>query len=148
MSKIIVYHISDKEFWEELIAYFPFTVILISDTTFLLFAPTLEHKVDFSVSLIIFTDGSIPWTADQLVARPLPKQRTTQTHTPNIHAFSGIRTHDPCFRVSEDSACIRSLGYRDRQCIRIIYQKSVRTSQEADSYPRSRLPSERRQCMP
>jgi hypothetical protein len=42
-----------------------------------------------------FTDGGIPWTSDQPVARPLPKHRATQTqnkriHTPNIHALSGI----------------------------------------------------------
>jgi hypothetical protein len=47
-----------------------------------------------------FTDGRTPWTSDQLVARPLPKLRTTQTQnkhiqTPNIHALCGIRTHDP-----------------------------------------------------
>jgi hypothetical protein len=47
---------------------------------------------------------------DQLVASPLPKHRTTQTqnkhmHIPNIHAVSGIRNHDPGFRVSEDSTC-------------------------------------------
>jgi hypothetical protein len=49
-----------------------------------------------------FTDGRTPWTSDQLVARPLPKHRTTQTqnkhiHIPNIHAICGIRTHDPGF---------------------------------------------------
>jgi hypothetical protein len=37
-----------------------------------------------------FTDGRTPWTSDQLVARPLPKHRVTQTqnkhiHIPNIH---------------------------------------------------------------
>ncbi|PNF19818.1 hypothetical protein B7P43_G14295 [Cryptotermes secundus] len=42
-----------------------------------------------------FTDGRTPWTGDQLVARPLPKHRTTQTqnkriHTPNIHVLFGI----------------------------------------------------------
>jgi hypothetical protein len=26
-----------------------------------------------------FTDGRTPWTSDQLVAKPLPKHRTTQT---------------------------------------------------------------------
>jgi hypothetical protein len=68
-------------------------------------------------------DGRTPWTGDQLVARPLPKHRTpqtqknarTRTHTPNIHALSEIRTHDPGFRASEDSTCPRPLGYRDRQ---------------------------------
>jgi hypothetical protein len=53
----------------------------------------------------------------QLVARPLPvhKHRKTHTHTQtlNIHALGGIRTHDPDFRASEDSACLRPLGYRD-----------------------------------
>jgi hypothetical protein len=47
-----------------------------------------------------FTDGRTPWTSDQLVVRPLPKHRTTQTqnkHTPNIHALCGIRTHDRSF---------------------------------------------------
>jgi hypothetical protein len=35
-------------------------------------------------------------------------------HTQNIHALSEIRTHDPGFRASEDSTCLRQLGYRDR----------------------------------
>jgi hypothetical protein len=54
-----------------------------------------------------FTDGRTPWTSDQLVARSLPKHRTTQTkikhiRIPNIHALCGIR-----FRASEDSICLR-----------------------------------------
>jgi hypothetical protein len=73
-----------------------------------------------------FTDCKTPWTSDQLVTRPLPKYKTTQTqnkhiHIPNIHALCGIRTHDPGFPESEDSACIRPLGHRDRQnCIKVI----------------------------
>jgi hypothetical protein len=66
-----------------------------------------------------FTDGRTPWTSDQLVARPLPKHRTIQTqnkqiHKPNIHALSGIRTHDSSVRASEDSSCLRTRGYYDR----------------------------------
>jgi hypothetical protein len=65
-----------------------------------------------------FTDGRTPWMGDQLVATPLPKHRTTQTqkntHTSNIHGLSGIRTHDPGFRTSEDSTCLRPLSYRGR----------------------------------
>jgi hypothetical protein len=66
-----------------------------------------------------FTDGRAPWTSDQLVAWPLHKHRTRQTqnkhiHTPNIHALCGIRTHDPSFRASEDSSCLRQLDYCDR----------------------------------
>jgi hypothetical protein len=69
--------------------------------------------------LIIFTDSRTPWTSDQLIARPLPKHRTTQTqnkhiHIPNIHALCGIQTQDPSFQASEDSTCLRPLGYRDR----------------------------------
>jgi hypothetical protein len=55
-------------------------------------------------------------------SRSRPKHRTTQTqnkhiHIPNIHALCGIRTQDPGFRASEDSTCLRPLGYRDRQII-------------------------------
>jgi hypothetical protein len=69
-----------------------------------------------------FTDGRIPWASDQLVARPLPNLRTTQTqnkhiHIRNIHALCGIRTHDHDFRASEDSSCLRPLGYRDRPVV-------------------------------
>jgi hypothetical protein len=38
----------------------------------------------------------------------------TEKRTPNIHALSEIRTHDPGFLASEDSTCLRPLGYRDR----------------------------------
>jgi hypothetical protein len=68
-----------------------------------------------------FIDGRTPWTIDQLVARPLPKHRTTQTqnkhilvHIKNIHALFGIRTHDPGYQASECSIYLRPLGYRDR----------------------------------
>jgi hypothetical protein len=42
------------------------------------------------------------------------EHRKTHTHTPNIHALSGIRTHDHGLRASEDSSCLRPLGYCDR----------------------------------
>jgi hypothetical protein len=76
-----------------------------------------------------FTDGRTSWTSDQLVARPLPKHRTTQTqnkhiHIPNIHAMCGFRTHDLGFRASEDSICLRPLGYRDRR--RPLYPRGNR----------------------
>jgi hypothetical protein len=50
-----------------------------------------------------------PWMEDQPAARLLPSQRTIQTekmHT-DIHASSGIRTHDPSVRAGEDGACLR-----------------------------------------
>jgi hypothetical protein len=42
-------------------------------------------------------------------------QASTYTQTPNIHALSGIGTHDTGFRASEDNACLRPRGYRDRE---------------------------------
>jgi hypothetical protein len=73
------------------------------------------------------TVGRTPWAGDQLVARPLPvhkhRKTHTQTQTLNIHALSGIRTHDPGCRASEDSACLRPLGYRDR--LTLLYFTSI-----------------------
>jgi hypothetical protein len=36
-------------------------------------------------------------------------------HNTDIHALSGIRTHDPSVRASEDSSCLRPRGHRDWQ---------------------------------
>jgi hypothetical protein len=63
---------------------------------------------------------------DQLVARPLPKHRTTQTqnkrmHTPNIHALSGIRPQDPSVRASEDISCLKPRGYCHRPVLACKY---------------------------
>jgi hypothetical protein len=67
----------------------------------------------------LFTIGRTPWTSNQPVARPLCKHRTAQTqnkhiYTPNIYALSGILAHDNRVRTSENSSCLRPLGYRDR----------------------------------
>jgi hypothetical protein len=68
----------------------------------------------------IYTVGRTPWTGDQPVVRPLLTQRATQTqknaHT-DIHAWSGIRTHDPSVRAGKDSSCFRRRGYSDRPSI-------------------------------
>jgi hypothetical protein len=42
------------------------------------------------------------------------KKNAHTTQTLNIHALSGIRTHGPGVCASEDSLCLRPLGYRDR----------------------------------
>jgi hypothetical protein len=77
----------------------------------------------FHFSLDLYTIGRTPWTNDQPVARPPPKYTTAQTqnksarthtHTPNIHALSGIRNHDHSVQASEGSSCLRPLGYHDR----------------------------------
>jgi hypothetical protein len=49
------------------------------------------------------------------------RKASTCTQTLNIHALSGIRTNDPVFRASEDSACLRPLGYRDRPVSQILW---------------------------
>jgi hypothetical protein len=84
-----------------------------------LFQPIQGSGLLFSSVINFFTDGRNPWTNNQAVARPLPKHRTTQTqnkrtHTSNIHALGGIRTHDPSVRVREDSSSLRQRGYCDR----------------------------------
>jgi hypothetical protein len=66
---------------------------------------------------LFYTDGRTPWMSDQSVSRPLPKHRKTQNkriHTPNIHALSGIRIHDPSVRESEYRSCLRPHGHCDR----------------------------------
>jgi hypothetical protein len=66
----------------------------------------------------LFTIGRAPWTCDQPVARPLLKHRTAQTqnkhiyYTLNIHALSGIRTHDHSVRASEDRQYLLFIGER------------------------------------
>jgi hypothetical protein len=51
--------------------------------------------------LNLFTVGRTPWTGDQPVARPLPTHRTN-AHNTDMHALSGVPTHDPSVRASED----------------------------------------------
>jgi hypothetical protein len=83
-----------------------------------LYSPLLDLG-RFFIFLILYTLGRTPWTGDQPVARPLSTHRTTQTqnkrthtytqthtHT-HRHALSGIRTHGPSVRASEDSSCLR-----------------------------------------
>jgi hypothetical protein len=74
--------------------------------------------------LNLYTVGRSPWTGDQPVGRPLPTHRTTQTqnihtHT-DIHALSGIRTHDHKFRASEDSSCLTASGHCERLCTGLL----------------------------
>jgi hypothetical protein len=49
------------------------------------------------------------------------KHRIKRTHTSNMHAQSGIRTHDRSVRASEDSSRLRPLGYRDRLYLNILF---------------------------
>jgi hypothetical protein len=87
--------------------------------SFSLYSLWLYNPLDlglFSSFLILYTVGRTPWTGDQLVARPLPTRRTTQTQNKrrDIHASSGIRTHVPSVRAAEDGSCFRPRGHCDR----------------------------------
>jgi hypothetical protein len=46
----------------------------------------------------------------------------THAHT-YVHALSGIRTHDPSVRASEDSSCLRPRSYCDRLSRCATYMK-------------------------
>jgi hypothetical protein len=79
----------------------------------------LEHRAEFpqflnqgqSVGLL----GRVISSSQGLYLFTNTEKNThTHTQTLNIHALSGIRTHDPGFRASEDSARLRPLSYRDR----------------------------------
>jgi hypothetical protein len=43
----------------------------------------------------------------------------------DIHAFSGIQTHDPSVRASEDSSCLRPRRHCDR---RVKHLEALNTS--------------------
>jgi hypothetical protein len=68
---------------------------------------------------VLFTDDRTPWTRDQLVARPLPTHRTTQNRETHIHIKHscpnwGSNPQSQRPRASEDSSCLRPLGYSDQ----------------------------------
>jgi hypothetical protein len=56
----------------------------------------LRHTVGFLRQVISSSQGLYLYTNTE-----------KRAHTPNIYVLSGIRIHDPGFRASEDSACLR-----------------------------------------
>jgi hypothetical protein len=62
---------------------------------------------------LLYTVCRTPWMSDQPVARPLPCTQNKRKQTSML--LSGIRTHDPSVRASEDSSCLRLRGHRDRR---------------------------------
>jgi hypothetical protein len=62
-----------------------------------------------SVSLRVsrsYTAGRTPWTADQLVARPLPLHKHRNTQTLNIHSWVEF---EPTIPVSERAKTVLAL---------------------------------------
>jgi hypothetical protein len=81
-------------------------------------APTLEHMASVKrfVSLQLRnpkTIGRTHWTGGS--AHRKAATYTEHRINANNHALSGIRTHDPSVRASEESSCLRPRGHRDRQ---------------------------------
>jgi hypothetical protein len=83
-----------------------------------LYSPLLGSGLSFN-SVIIFTQtvGLLGWVTSPSQRPYLHKgqhRHRINAYT-DIHALSGIRTHDPSFRASEDILCFRSRSHRDRQ---------------------------------
>jgi hypothetical protein len=66
------------------------------------------------------------------VARLLPTQDNTNTEETqtDMHTSSGIRTHDPSVRASEDISYHRPRGHCDRQHISLMKERSLITKAE------------------
>jgi hypothetical protein len=45
----------------------------------------------------------------------------------DIHALSGIPTHDPSVQASKDSSCLRARGHRDRHLSELLFIAKQRT---------------------
>jgi hypothetical protein len=56
-----------------------------------LYSPFLGPGLFFSSVIFFYTVGRTPWASDQLVARPLPTHRTTQTQNKRIHRHSCLQ---------------------------------------------------------
>jgi hypothetical protein len=72
-------------------------ILLLLLLSLLLIFRLIRLSGPFSLEInyeILQTVGRTLWKSDQLVSRFLHIQRKTQTQT-DIHALSGIRTHDP-----------------------------------------------------
>jgi hypothetical protein len=74
--------------------------------------PLFSSVIYFTQSVGLFGRGISPSNGR---CRNTGQQiQNRRIHTPNIHAMSGIQTHDPSVRASEDSSCLRPRGYSDR----------------------------------
>jgi hypothetical protein len=75
----------------------------------------LAYSFSFMITLqTVVPLGRVISSSQGLYLNTGQRKQNKYTHTPNIHALSGIRTYDPSVRASEDSSCIRPLGYCDR----------------------------------
>jgi hypothetical protein len=76
---------------------------------------------------LFYTDGRAPWTSGQPVTNTGQHKHRINEHT-DIHALSGIRTHESSVRVSEGSSCLKLRGHCYRPVLIYVHLKS--TSEE------------------
>jgi hypothetical protein len=78
----------------------------------------LVYKHQTSMPWVEF-EPTIPGSERAKTVHALDRSATVtgqnkHTHTPKIHALSGIRKRDPSVRASEDNSCLTPPGYCDR----------------------------------
>jgi hypothetical protein len=72
------------------------------------------HSFYEFIHLSIALQSSLgPWPFLQFSNRKAATYTENNTNT-NIHALSGLRTHDPSAQASEDSSCLRQRGHCNR----------------------------------
>jgi hypothetical protein len=84
---------------------------------FLLCRTLTMSRFHFFLWIYTQSEGPLGWVmglSQGLYLSTGQHKHRINTHTPNIHARSGTRTHDHRDRATEDSSCLRLLGYRDR----------------------------------
>jgi hypothetical protein len=83
--------------------------------TFLISVVFLNHS-GFLDHIQLTHKVGLLWTSDQPIAdaSTYTGQHNIETHETNIHAPSGIRTHDPCNQAAADLR-LRPRGYWDRE---------------------------------
>jgi hypothetical protein len=82
-----------------------------------LYSPLGPWPLIFSFVIILQTIGPLGRvisSSQGLYLNTGQHKQNKHIHIPNINALCGIRTHDPGFRASEDSICLRRRGYSDR----------------------------------
>jgi hypothetical protein len=89
-----------------------------------LYSPLGPWPLLFSFMIILQMVGLLGWVISlsqglYLITGQHTRTRT-RVHAPNIHALSGIRTHVPSFRASEDSSSLRPLVYCDRPLVSLV----------------------------
>jgi hypothetical protein len=75
-------------------------------------SPLIQFRNNFSQTVGLLGRVSNPSQGRYLNTGQ--QKHRKNAHTPNIRALSGIRTHDPSVRASEDSSCFSPRGYCDR----------------------------------